>query len=138
MGISPEGGASRHPLWGGPSGIPLRGSLREPPSRRGEGTHRGEVAVIVQSSQVVEQLQRPHQRLWCRRIHEVEVHLPHPHPLIHHALHNILPKPSVNTLSSNMLPKAYAIKALSGLKKPKPSVNNVSSNTSCLASSQSP
>lgn len=33
------------------------------------------VAIVVQGSQVVQQLQSPHESFWRRRVHEVEVHL---------------------------------------------------------------
>ena len=32
------------------------------------------VTFIVKCSEVIEQLQGPHQRLWCRWIHEVKMH----------------------------------------------------------------
>lgn len=45
-----------------------RGSVQEEP-------HLCHVAVVIQGAQVVEQLQRSHQGLWGRRVHEVKVHL---------------------------------------------------------------
>lgn len=42
---------------------------------RQKGPHLSHVSIVVQRSQVVEQLQRSHQRLGRRRVHEVKVHL---------------------------------------------------------------
>ena len=53
------------------------GSLRAW-GRRGlvqEEPHLCHVAVVIQGAQVVEQLQRSHQGLWGRRVHEIKVHL---------------------------------------------------------------
>jgi hypothetical protein len=44
--------------------------------------HLGEVAVIVDSPQVVEQLQCTHQRLRSRGVHEVKVHLRRPTQIV--------------------------------------------------------
>ena len=46
----------------------MRGSVQEEP-------HLCHVAVVIQGAQVVEQLQRSHQGLWGRRVHEVKVYL---------------------------------------------------------------
>ena len=48
--------------------------LRVEGELRHDGAELGEVAVVVERREVVEQLERAHQRLRRRRVHEVEVH----------------------------------------------------------------